>query len=156
MAHTHFSPPQSSAISDSEAGSQGAVTGLLGLPGTLSISSLIPSCRGRSETTVWVCTLTVRKSREAAKIRAHDGHKEKSHFESLNPPFSSFGSFLPGQTSNRARFFPHQHTWIFDIPVSSVAASQEMTPRLQYKDVIISELRRFITCDKMRGKLGHN
>lgn len=85
---THTSaPPQSGAISDSQAGSQGAVTGLLGLPGTLSISSLILFCRGRSETTVWVYTLTVRKSRETPKVRAQDGHEEKGHFESLNPPF---------------------------------------------------------------------
>lgn len=35
--------PQWAAISGSQAGSQGAVTGLLGLAETLSISSLIPS-----------------------------------------------------------------------------------------------------------------
>lgn len=155
MAHTHFSPPQSGAISDSEAGSQGAVTGLLGLPGTLSISSLIPSCRGRSETTVWVCTLTVRKSREAAKIRAQDEHNEKGHLQSLNPPFPLSGLFFQDKLLTELVFPTSTHAWIFDVPVLSVAASPEMTPRLQYKDVI-SELRRFITCDKMRGKLGHN
>lgn len=54
-------PSKCAAISGSRAGSQGAVTGLLGLPETLSISSLIPSCLSWSGQLQGVYTATTRK-----------------------------------------------------------------------------------------------
>lgn len=71
--HTPLSPPQCGAISGSQAGSQGAVTGLLELPGTLSISSLIPSCLGRSRQ---ACGLTRLPSERAMKHYRQE-HKEQ-------------------------------------------------------------------------------
>lgn len=106
VTHTHIQKhtlltSQHAAISGSQAGSQGAVTGLLGLSGTLSISSLIPSCLGWFRLLCGFIQLLQERAVKHYRLRAQCNswgptlkEKQKNHLKSFKPSSPPFLPFL--------------------------------------------------------------